>query len=49
MVYLGDKLLEPNVSSVNGYLFNQSTGTFTFGVDLQNDQVIQILYRNQII
>lgn len=45
MVFLGDKLLNKvdTITSPNEYTYNLATGQFTFGVDLQPEQVIQIL------
>jgi hypothetical protein len=47
LMLLGDKSLTATtgVPGVNQYKYNSATGTFTFGVELQQDQIIQILYR----
>lgn len=47
LVFVGDKRLNMVASNpeVNEYTYNDNLGVFTFGVDLQNGQVIQILYR----
>jgi hypothetical protein len=49
LMLLGDKSLTVKTTAgdpgVNQYKYNSATGTFTFGVELQQDQIIQILYR----
>ena len=50
LVFLGDKKLTYSASpDINQYGFNQNTGTFTFGIELQEEQIIQIIYRNIVI
>jgi hypothetical protein len=47
LVFVGDKRLTSVSSSpaVNEYIYNAALGLFTFGVELQNGQIVQILYR----
>jgi hypothetical protein len=47
LVFVGDKRLNMVASNpeVNEYTYDDDLGVFTFGVDLQDGQVIQILYR----
>ena len=47
LVFVGDKRLTMVSSSpaVNEYMYNAALGLFTFGVDLQDGQIVQILYR----
>jgi len=48
MLFMGDKLLTPisNNPSPNQYSYDANSGLFTFGVDIQNAQIIQFLNRN---
>lgn len=48
-VWKGDKLLVPVASNpdVNSYSFNAVTAVFTFGTTIQQNQIIQILYKKQ--
>lgn len=48
IVFLGDKRLTPGTGP-NGYVYTSGTGNFTFGVDIQPEQNIQIVYRNIVI
>ncbi|CAB5217984.1 hypothetical protein UFOVP208_35 [uncultured Caudovirales phage] len=50
LVFLGDKKLTPSATpSVNEFNYNNITGTFTFGIELQEEQKVQIIYRSIII
>lgn len=48
MLYKGDKLLVPvaTIGSPNDYKYTPSTGLFAFGNDIEEGQIIQILWRN---
>lgn len=48
MLFKGDKLLVPTTGTpgVNEYKYTSGTGLFEFGNDIENGQVIQILYKN---
>lgn len=48
MLFKGDKLLVPTTGTpgVNEYKYTVGTGLFEFGNDIENAQVIQILYKN---
>lgn len=48
LVMKGDKVLTPTTGtpSVNEYVYNETTGGFTFGNAIENGQIIQILNRN---
>lgn len=47
LLYKGDKLLEPipNTPDVDQYSFNKATGLFTFGVNFEQGQILQFIYR----
>jgi len=47
LVFVGDKRLTmvSSAPGVNEYAYNSTLGIFTFGVDLQDSQIVQILYR----
>lgn len=47
LVFVGDKRLNMVASGpdVNEYVYDDALGLFTFGVDLQDGQIVQILYR----
>lgn len=47
LIFAGDKRLNMVDSNpgVNEYVYDPTLGLFTFGVDLQPDQIVQILYR----
>lgn len=50
LVFLGDKRLTPGtIPVVEEYIYTSSTGNFKFGIELQPDQNIQIVYRNKVI
>ena len=47
MLFKGDKLLQAvdNTPNVEQYSFNNVTGLFTFGIDFEQDQILQFIYR----
>jgi len=47
MLYKGDKLMVPITSSpgVNDYIFNNVTGKITFAYEIEDGQILQIIYR----
>jgi hypothetical protein len=47
MLFKGDKILQPvaNTPDVDQYAFNSTTGLFTFGVNFEQDQILQFIYR----
>jgi hypothetical protein len=50
LVFKGDKLLVPTegTPTVDEYKFNYATGQFTFGNDIEDGQIIQILNKNSL-
>jgi len=50
MCFKGDKLLNPQLSAVgltaNDFYFDAATGQTTFGNEIENEQIIQILWRS---
>jgi hypothetical protein len=48
ILYKGDKLLVPvsGTLTTNDFTYTVATGLFTFGTDIEQDQIIQILWRN---
>ena len=48
LVYKGDKLLQATTGTptVNQYKYTTATGLFSFGNDVEQDQIIQILWKN---
>lgn len=47
MLFKGDKLMNPIPSSpgVNDYIFNNATGQITFAYEIEDGQILQIIYR----